>query len=413
MSLQVWLPLNGDLHNQGLSNVTLTASGSPTIDTAGKIGSCYNFDGNSYFSSTESTFLSNMTECSLSCWVKDTYTGSSWMRIFGIGSHDRVHFDTDTTGKVRFFVSKNGTSSSYWSCISKTAINDSTWHHLCGTFNSTQCKIYIDGICETTITTDALPSVTGGKLYLGHIYNGIKLNGSLNDVRIYNHCLSPKEVEEISKGLVLHYKLDQVINNKIYDCSGYGYNGTVIGAYTLEDTSPRYSYGIYMNNSGTANRIESDVEIAIPEDTLSVSFWTKFDKSKAMVIFADPKIEFAKNANASVWLTKTSMKGFTLASFNTNEWNHIVVIHDGETYKLYINGVSVAQNASANNWTHNSTKLYLFNRSYNNNYAATASISDFRMYATVLSDKQILELYKNSGSIDNIKNVYARELVEV
>jgi hypothetical protein len=25
---------------------------------------------------------------------------------------------------------------------------------------------------------------------------------------MYNHCLSPKEVEEIAKGLVLHYKLD-------------------------------------------------------------------------------------------------------------------------------------------------------------------------------------------------------------
>ena len=35
-----------------------------------------------------------------------------------------------------------------------------------------------------------------------------KLNGSINDVRVYDHCLSPKEVREISKALVLHYKLD-------------------------------------------------------------------------------------------------------------------------------------------------------------------------------------------------------------
>jgi len=34
----------------------------------------------------------------------------------------------------------------------------------------------------------------------------------MNDVRLYDHCLSSAEVSEIARGLILHYKLDNSIN---------------------------------------------------------------------------------------------------------------------------------------------------------------------------------------------------------
>jgi len=39
-------------------------------------------------------------------------------------------------------------------------------------------------------------------------------------------------------------------------------------------------------------------------------------------------------------------------------------------------------------------------------------MSDFRMYYTALSAKQIKELYNTSVTIDKSGNVYARKLVE-
>ena len=39
MSLQVWLPLDGNLANQGLASVSVTNNGA-TIDASGKIGKC-------------------------------------------------------------------------------------------------------------------------------------------------------------------------------------------------------------------------------------------------------------------------------------------------------------------------------------------------------------------------------------
>jgi hypothetical protein len=37
------------------------------------------------------------------------------------------------------------------------------------------------------------------------IYPHYKLNGGMNDFRIYNEVLSPKEIREIAKGLMVHY----------------------------------------------------------------------------------------------------------------------------------------------------------------------------------------------------------------
>jgi hypothetical protein len=49
----------------------------------------------------------------------------------------------------------------------------------------------------------------------------------LNDVRLYDHCLSKREINDIANGLLLHYKLDTpVINTKtVNDVSSYYNNG--------------------------------------------------------------------------------------------------------------------------------------------------------------------------------------------
>ena len=45
MGLQIWLPLNGNLNNQGINKtITITNNGA-TVDTNGKIGQCYSLNG--------------------------------------------------------------------------------------------------------------------------------------------------------------------------------------------------------------------------------------------------------------------------------------------------------------------------------------------------------------------------------
>jgi hypothetical protein len=68
-------------------------------------------------------------------------------------------------------------------------------------------------------------------------------------VRIYDEALSKKQVQEISKGLILHYTLNNYINNFITDVSGNGYTGTIGGALTFNNDSPRYNKSTQFNGS--------------------------------------------------------------------------------------------------------------------------------------------------------------------
>lgn len=90
-----------------------------------------------------------------------------------------------------------------------TSINtiDGNWHHICFTSNGSTVTLYVDGIQQSQITDASTTAMTSNKFFL------TANNYNLNDFRLYDHVLSPKEVKEIAKGLVLHYPLSRPQEN--------------------------------------------------------------------------------------------------------------------------------------------------------------------------------------------------------
>ena len=203
MSLKVWLPLTGTLENKGCSNVVATNNGA-TVDSAGKIGSCYSFDGSDDYISLTGTELYNIfkggtQQFSICFWVY--HADATRGIIFGdynLSGSIGFNVELTTSHGVRFYWNgspdKNFNSTSY--------VAASGWTHITITYNGTVLEIYKDGTKSTDkwSGTLATKNKTSGVYYLGRDSRTgtTVLNGKLNDFRLYDHCLSAAEVHEIS-----------------------------------------------------------------------------------------------------------------------------------------------------------------------------------------------------------------------
>ena len=235
MSLQLWLPLNGDLTNNGLMDIEMNCD-TPSWSVAGKIGKCANFDGILanviYNNTTQFNYTDNF---SFALWLY--HTGATVQFAFTVGRADMGSYGYG----VRSFSS---TQIKVYFGGHNVDINCSanTWHHVAATIGNGQLKVYIDGTLMNTTTITVRPTYTESNgLGIGCFHHKAGdiyfFKGKINDFRIYDHCLSPKEVKEISKGLMLHYPL----NNNGMGCKNYIKNSFNIKPSLCNSSNPGFS----------------------------------------------------------------------------------------------------------------------------------------------------------------------------
>lgn len=208
MALKVWLPLNGNLENKGVDGIEM--AGAPASwNTSGKIGKCAAFTGSTsnviYNNTTDYNYTDNF---SWTIWIKTNFTGTATQFIFTNG-----RADAGGRGYGLRCSSTTVCNCYFGSSIIPVSVTGGEWTHLAFTKSGTNIKIYKNGTLEKEETfSGTLPTYSDGNgLGLGCFHyssNIYPYYGSINDFRIYDHCLSKLEVKEIAQGLVLHYKLD-------------------------------------------------------------------------------------------------------------------------------------------------------------------------------------------------------------
>ena len=213
MSLQVWLPLINDLKNYGVSSLqTASVQSGVASSNDGKISKCYKNSGTNANVTTNINIT--IKQFSMSAWVRIDTLQSNWCRSWGLIGDDSLYIGFGCEHS-------NGTALGFHYCKTFDGTNTTifdyypvgtevgTWVHYAVTYDGTNYYMYKNGTLVRSAAANkqnVTSTLTGLKLFGG--YGSYCAKHSLNDVRIYDHCLSPKEVKEISKALVCHYPLD-------------------------------------------------------------------------------------------------------------------------------------------------------------------------------------------------------------
>lgn len=265
MALQVWLPLDGNLDNLGCTNCEVTNNGA-TIENAGKIGKCYSFNGSgNYLVGTPSVLNNDTAYWSFVCWFKpaEIKTGCLFSnRENGNNAGIAVFLMNDNS-----IVLHNG---GRFVIASTYVVGE--WNHIVITRSPSETRTYLNGNLVYSSDIVGIPTQANSATFLigakhnnSGVISGDYFSGQVNDVRIYNHCLSQAEVHEISLGLVQHFKLTANYRNWLIDGDeeriavrgssnvflDYAYYDKLI---TCQDTEYTVEFDAY----GTANDMKVD-----------------------------------------------------------------------------------------------------------------------------------------------------------
>lgn len=206
MSLVAWYPLISNGNNQGLDGKNLETVGTVTY-TAGKLGNAATFSANlsNYLRRPQPKLYNNF---SFACWYKLNSTDSTtWQQLFACGRDNSDGWGFRINGSNKRVVFHCGNVQYTYG----TDLTIGTWHHVCMVIKDSIYTAYVDGVAVNSANITTLPALTewGTYFFVGCLSNNYyPLNGQIQDIRIYDHPLSVKEVKELAKGLCVYIPLD-------------------------------------------------------------------------------------------------------------------------------------------------------------------------------------------------------------
>jgi hypothetical protein len=175
--------------------------------SSGRAGKALRFDGVDDYATFGDPASLEAPAFSVALWVRRQGVQQSWAKILNKGTASsapwasyKIEFDGTSDAIVNWHLGFTDGSSAV--ARSVTALPDSAWAHLVGTYDGSSLKLYINGtlnqttaISGKTVRFDSVPFTLGGYAGWGNFH------GDLDEVRYFNRALSASEVLAVYNGV--------------------------------------------------------------------------------------------------------------------------------------------------------------------------------------------------------------------
>jgi hypothetical protein len=167
--------------------------------TSGQSGAGLNFDGsNDWVTVSDDVGLDLSGAMTLAAWVRpDSVTGWRTVLLKETGNGLAYGlYSSDDEGLPSVYINTGGTDIA---ATGPESLSAGTWSHLAATYDGSSLRLYVNGqLVATRNITGSIVTSNGPLRFGGNAIWGEHLDGSLDEVRIYNTVLTANEIAELS-----------------------------------------------------------------------------------------------------------------------------------------------------------------------------------------------------------------------
>jgi hypothetical protein len=247
-----------------------------------------------------------------------------------------------------------------------TALNLNQWYHVAVVANAGALSMYVDGVSVSLIGTTTLTNRNGtsNNFCVGgsgqYQFIGYTSNVRVTNTAVYTSNFTPSTTPLTA---ISGTQLLTCQSNRFVDNSSNARALSRGGSPTVTPFSPfpittAYSTSVnggagYFDGSGDYLSLADNAAFTLGSGNFTIELWVYSTLASTLQFICGQSNSTAANSSASFAISKTAsntVKGFLFSGSTSyeatssgtlilNAWNHIAFVRDGNTARLYINGV--------------------------------------------------------------------------